>query len=104
MEKILKNRGWVVLFLRRKLLSHSTEKFWVNTFVFQKSCCMEKKYEKEGSITTFCRQFSVSHTEKLKGELFYVSDNFLYGKNFEKPVFFHIFLSQFFHLKVPKDS
>ena len=41
-------------------------------FVGELSCVAEEfwfgnKYEKKGSITIFCRQFSVSHTEKLCG-------------------------------------
>ena len=35
--------------------------------MFHKVSGMEKTYENEGVIMKFCRDFSVSHSEKLRG-------------------------------------
>ena len=35
--------------------------------MFQKTSGMEETYEKKGGIINFCRDFSVSHSEKLRG-------------------------------------
>ena len=40
--------------------------------MFRKFSVMEEKYEKDGGIMIFCREFSVSHTEKIRGASFCV--------------------------------
>ena len=40
--------------------------------MFRKFSVKEEKYEKDGGIMIFCRDFSVSHTEKIRGASFCV--------------------------------
>ena len=42
--------------------------------MFQKVSGVEENYEKDEGIMIFCREFSVSHTEKNRGANFCVSE------------------------------
>ena len=40
--------------------------------MFQKKSGMEEKHKKDGGIMIFCREFSISKTEKIRGASFCV--------------------------------
>ena len=66
MEEKYEKEGVIMIFCRAFSVSQCQKISWVNPPVFQKISGMEESVKRK-SITIFCREVSVSHSEKLRG-------------------------------------
>ena len=61
---------YITIFFQKFSVLQCRKISWWNSLVFQKKSGMEEKHKKNGGIMIFCREFSASHTEKIRGAIF----------------------------------